>query len=60
MDIGAVVHAFFDNAGPGGVVVLLVIGGACTLYFFLTRWIVSVGKVDEPDTPEEQPVSMEA
>ena len=62
MDIGAVVHAFFDNAGPGGVVVLLVIGGACTLYFFLTRWIVSAGKEEnEPVAiPEEQPVSMEA
>ena len=26
MDIGAVVHAFFDNAGPGGVFALLVVG----------------------------------
>ena len=61
MDIGAVVHAFFDNAGPGGVVVILVIGGACTIYYFLTRWIVTVGKEDEPaTTPEEQPVSMDA
>lgn len=62
MDIGAVVHAFFDNAGPGGVVVLLVIGGACTLYYFLTRWIVSTGKEENESvaTPEEQPVSMDA
>ena len=60
MDIGALVHAFFDNAGPGGVVVLLVIGGACTIYFFLTRWIVSAGKGDEPTPLEEQPESMDA
>lgn len=53
MDIGGVVHAFFDNAGPGGVVVLLVIGGACTIYFFLTRWIVSAGKKNEPAIHEE-------
>jgi hypothetical protein len=63
MDIGALVHAFFDNAGPGGVVVLLVIGGACTIYYFLTRWIVATGKdkLNEPaTTPKEQPVSMDA
>ena len=60
MDIGGVVHAFFDNAGPGGVFVLLVVGGACTLYYFLTRWIVTGGKQDEPATPEEQPESMDA
>ena len=63
MDIGGVVHAFFDNAGPGGVFVLLVIGGACVLYYFLTRWIVAGGKdlEEEPAiTPEEEPVSMDA
>lgn len=60
MNIGAVVHAFFDNAGPGGVVVLLVIGGACVLYYFLTRWIVSAGVQEEPAIPEEQPESMDA
>lgn len=63
MDIGALVHAFFDNAGPGGVVVLLVIGGACTLYYFLTRWIVTAGKDTDHQpvtTSEEQPVSMDA
>lgn len=61
MDIGTLVHAFFDNAGPGGVVVLLVIGGACMIYYFLTRWIVAVGNENKPAvTPEEQPVSMDA
>jgi hypothetical protein len=60
MDIGGVVHAFFDNAGPGGVVVLLVVGGACMLYYFLTRWIVSTGKKDEKIVSEDQPVSIDA
>jgi len=46
MDIGALVHAFFDNAGPGGVVVLLVFGGACTIYFYLARWIVAGESMD--------------
>lgn len=60
MDIGGVVHAFFNNAGPGGVFALLVVGTACTIYYFLTRWIVSAGKENEADAPEEQPVSMDA
>ena len=60
MDIGGVVHTFFNNAGPGGVFALLVVGTACLIYYFLTRWIVSVGKENEADTPEEQPVSMDA
>jgi len=60
MDIGALVNAFFDNAGPGGVFVLLVIGAACTTYYLLTRWIVAPGEKNEPITPDEQPVSMDA
>ena len=44
MDIGGVVHAFFNNAGPGGGFALIIVGGACTLYYFLVRWVVSVGK----------------
>ncbi|MEW5829508.1 MAG: hypothetical protein AB1846_11500 [Chloroflexota bacterium] len=59
MDIGGLIHAFFDNAGPGGVVVLLVVGGACTIYYYLTRWIVSAGKDIEP-APEEGTVSVDA
>jgi len=60
MDIGAVVYAFFDNAGPGGVFALLVVGMACAVYYFLTRWIVAPGKQEKPAAPEEQPESMEA
>lgn len=60
MDIGGVVHAFFNNAGPGGVVVLLVVGGACALYYFLTRWIMEAGKQDKQSASEEQVVSVDA
>jgi len=60
MDIGGVVHAFFNNAGPGGVFALIIVGGACTLYYFLVRWVVKTGKGDEPVTPEEKPVSVDA
>ena len=60
MDIGALVHAFFDNAGPGGVFALLVVGAACTIYYFLTRWIVTAGVQEEPAAPEEQSESKDA
>jgi len=60
MDIGGVVHVFFNDAGPGGVFALMVVGTACTIYYFLTRWIVSVGKENESDISEEQSVSMDA
>jgi hypothetical protein len=60
MDIGGVVHAFFDNAGPGGVFALLVVGAACVIYYFLTRWIVTAGKQEVPAIPEEQPESIDA
>ena len=56
MDIGGVVGTFFQNAGPGGVVVLLVIGGACMIYYSLARWIVAGGKgagVTKPDAHSE-------
>ncbi len=59
MDIGGLVHTFFNNAGPGGVMVMLIFGAACTIYFFLTRWIVSGGR-DEAAIPDEQPVSVDA
>ena len=60
MDIGGLVYAFFNNAGPGGVVVLLVIGGACVIYYSLTRWIVGSGKGNEPATPEEHSGKVDA
>lgn len=44
MDIGHMVFSFFDNAGPGGAVVLIVIGAAVLTYIRLTRWILNGGK----------------
>jgi hypothetical protein len=60
MDIGGVVHAFFNNAGPGGVFALIIVGGACTLYYFLVRWVVMTGKGNEPASPQEETVSVDA
>ena len=60
MDIGAVVHAFFDNAGPGGVFALLVVGTACAIYYFLTRWIVAPGRQEKPAAPEEKLESLDS
>ena len=60
MDIGGVVHAFFNNAGPGGVFALIIVGGAFALYYFLVRWVVKTGKENEPASPEENPVSVDA
>lgn len=60
MDIGGVVISFFKNAGPGGVFVLLVIGGACTLYYSLARWIVGERAAKPITQPEEAPESTHA
>lgn len=63
MNIGGLVHAYFDNAGPGGVFVLLVVGVACTTYYLLARWFIAGGKQESQATPshlEEPPVSMDA
>jgi hypothetical protein len=59
MDIGGVVHAFFNNAGPGGVFALIIVGGACTLYYFLVRWVVATGKGTEAVSLEEETVSVD-
>ena len=59
MNIGGLVTTFFNNAGPGGVVVMLIFGSACLIYFFLTRWIVSGGR-NEADAPDEQSVSVDS
>ena len=44
MDVGKLVHAFFNNAGPGGGVVISVIVLATTVYVSLTRWILRGGE----------------
>ncbi len=60
MDIGGLVHTFFNNAGPGGIFALIIVGGACSLYYFLVRWIVTAGKGAEAPSPEEGTVSVDA
>jgi hypothetical protein len=54
MDIGGLVSTFFKNAGPGGVMVLLIFSGALTLYTLLTRWIIAGGRADVPTTAKDQ------
>ena len=44
MEIGTLVALFFDTAGPGGVVIGVVLLGACLVYWRLTRWIIAGGK----------------
>ena len=60
MDIGGVVHTFFNNAGPGGVFALVIVGGACAFYYFLVRWVVATGKGTEVVSSEEGTVSVDA
>lgn len=54
MDIGGLVKAFFNNPGVGGVVVLLVFGVACLIYFFLTRWIIGTKNTVESSANADQ------
>nr|MBI2905874.1 hypothetical protein [Chloroflexota bacterium] len=54
MDIGGLVYAFFNSAGPGGVVVLSVIGLATTVYVLLTRWILHGGDGEQNPAPGPQ------
>jgi hypothetical protein len=41
MDVGNLVYAFFNNAGPGGVFAMIILGGACVFYVLITRWIIA-------------------
>ena len=44
MDIGNLVYSFFNGAGPGGVVVIAILLGACVVYYRVTRWIIAGGQ----------------
>lgn len=44
MNIGNLVHFFFDAPGPGGVVIIGVILLAIVIYVVLTRWIIAGGR----------------
>lgn len=43
MDISGLAYAFINTPGVGGIVITLVFGSACSLYFVLTRWILAGG-----------------
>lgn len=45
MPIGERIASLFTSAGPGGVVVIMVIFLAATVYTLLTRWILKGGEV---------------
>lgn len=60
MDIGGLVSSFFKNAGPGGVMVMLIFGTACLVYYLLARWIVSGGTNTPANAPEDPPASVDA
>jgi putative effector of murein hydrolase LrgA (UPF0299 family) len=47
MDIGNLVYSFFNNPGPGGAVVMIVLFGAIGFYIYLTRWILAGGKTNK-------------
>ena len=49
MHIGELISAFFASDGPGGVVVITVVGLAAGIYFWLIRWIL---RGSEPDKEE--------
>ena len=49
MPIGEWIAAFFTSPGPGGVVVIVVMGLATAGYIWLTRWILRGGEQDEAD-----------
>jgi hypothetical protein len=42
------------------VVVLLIFGGALTIYYSLTRWIIAGGKGGEATTASDQPANTDA
>jgi hypothetical protein len=47
VDIYYLLYLFYNSPGPGGVIVLLVYGGACVIYYLLTRWILA-GSAQSP------------
>ncbi len=49
MHITELISAFFTSSGPGGVVIITVVGLAAGIYTWLTRWILRGG---EPDKEE--------
>ncbi|OIN89998.1 MAG: hypothetical protein AUJ21_08940 [Anaerolineae bacterium CG1_02_58_13] len=47
--IGELISAFFTSDGPGGVVVITVVGLAAGIYFWLIRWILRGSEPEEKE-----------
>jgi len=56
MDISSLGYAFINTPGVGGVVILTVFITACTIYYFLARWIIAGGKHPDDKGPEQHEV----
>ena len=41
MEISKLLLALIDSDGPGGVIILIVLLAACSIYYGLTRWIIA-------------------
>lgn len=44
MDLGALVHFFLTDDGPGGIFAMSILVLALVIYYALTRWIMRGGK----------------
>lgn len=49
MQIGEWIASLFTSAGPGGAVVIVVMGLAAGIYVWLTRWILRGGEPTEEE-----------
>ena len=47
MRITELISAFFTSSGPGGVVIITVVGLAAGIYFSLIRWILRGGEPEK-------------
>ena len=47
MNFGQMISSFFTTAGPGGVVILVVVTLAALIYITLIRWIMAGGQPEK-------------
>lgn len=47
MQITELISFFFTSDGPGGMVVIAVVGLAAGIYFLLVRWILRGGRPEK-------------
>ena len=46
MSISEILGALFTSDGPGGIIVIFVVGLAALVYFWITRWIIQGEEYD--------------